>query len=57
MERLSKIMATCFFLIPGFTGLFPSLGRAFQPRGYAEEVLYLGRRIKPNTAGPIQRRV
>jgi N-methylhydantoinase B/acetone carboxylase alpha subunit len=28
-----------FFLIPGFTGLFRSLGRAFQARGYVEEVL------------------
>lgn len=28
-----------FFLIPGFTGLFRSLGRAFQARGYIEEVL------------------
>ena len=28
-----------FFLIPGFTGLFRSLGRTFQARGYIEEVL------------------
>jgi N-methylhydantoinase B/acetone carboxylase alpha subunit len=28
-----------FFLIPGFTGLFRSLGRTFQARGYVEEVL------------------
>jgi N-methylhydantoinase B/acetone carboxylase alpha subunit len=28
-----------FFLIPGFTGLFRSLARAFQARGYVEEVL------------------
>ena len=28
-----------FFLIPSFTGIFRLLGRAFQSRGYAEEVL------------------
>lgn len=28
-----------FFLIPGFTGLLRSLSRAFQARGYVEEVL------------------
>lgn len=28
-----------FFLIPSFTGLFRTLGRAFQARGYTEEVL------------------
>jgi N-methylhydantoinase B/acetone carboxylase alpha subunit len=28
-----------FFLIPAFTGLFRTLGRAFQARGYVEEVL------------------
>ncbi len=28
-----------FFLIPGFTGMFKCLGRAFQSRGYLEEVI------------------
>jgi N-methylhydantoinase B/oxoprolinase/acetone carboxylase alpha subunit len=28
-----------YFLIPGFTGMFRLLGRAFQARGYVEEVL------------------
>jgi N-methylhydantoinase B/acetone carboxylase alpha subunit len=31
--------AAWYFLIPGFTGIFRLLGRAFQARGYVEEIL------------------